>query len=273
MKTCFSTVTGYPGARSNLLVRLACIAFVSGSTISLSFAGYQYGGVRGSPPGFVGPVQRIGFTASHGNVAVGNPYLGGYRGGAMGYPEYRGPLVAPNRAPVGSRNAFVPSPASQIDTIRRQEVVPQTRDPNPPQQPDPSELLLRDHNATPRRSMLRGAKLGHNIYLPIPRRLKRAQGSTKNSSSMRISLLLTHGFPTTAERALIGQKERVLTLDIPSYAMISNYFEAVISQEVDTGSHQPSALTLVCECHPDSGSKRGARYLTCPLLSVPLISG
>lgn len=135
MKTCFSTVTGYPGARSNLLVRLACIAFVSGSTISLSFAGYQYGGVRGSPPGFVGPVQRIGFTASHGNVAVGNPYLGGYRGGAMGYPEYRGPLVAPNRAPVGSRNAFVPSPASQIGTIRRQEVVPQTRDPNPPSSP------------------------------------------------------------------------------------------------------------------------------------------
>ena len=43
-----------------------------------------------------------------------------------------------------------------------------------PQQPDPSELPLRDHNTTPRKSMLNGAKFGHNIYLPLPRRLKRA---------------------------------------------------------------------------------------------------
>jgi hypothetical protein len=50
----------------------------------------------------------------------------------MGYPEYRGPLVAPNRETVGSRNGFVPSPASQIGTIRRQEAAPQTRDLNPP---------------------------------------------------------------------------------------------------------------------------------------------
>jgi hypothetical protein len=132
MKTCFSTVTGYPGARSNFMGRLACIAFVCGSTISLSFAGYHDGGVGGSRHSFVGPVHRIGFTASHVNVAAGNPHLGGYRGGAMGYSEYRGPLVAPNREPVGSRNGIVPSPASQIGTIRRQEVVPQTRDPNPP---------------------------------------------------------------------------------------------------------------------------------------------
>jgi hypothetical protein len=132
MKTCFSTVTGCPGARSNSLGRLACIAFVSGSTITLSFAGYQDGGVRGSQRSFVGPVQRIGFTASHGNVAAGNPYLGGYRGGPMGYPEYHGPLVAPNREPIGSRNGFVPSRASQIGTIRRQEVLPQTLDPHPP---------------------------------------------------------------------------------------------------------------------------------------------
>src|ERR1700730_8589466 len=75
-----------------------------------------------------------------------------------------------------------------------------------PQQPDPSEFLLRDHNAAPRKSIPRGAKLGHNIYLPIPRRLKRAQGSTKNSSGMRISLLLTHGYPPTAERASIGRE-------------------------------------------------------------------
>src|ERR1700730_13570891 len=68
MKTCFSAVTGYPGARSHFLGRLACIAFVSGSTISLSFAGFRDGGIRGSGGSFVGPVQRIGFTASHGNV-------------------------------------------------------------------------------------------------------------------------------------------------------------------------------------------------------------
>jgi hypothetical protein len=111
---------------------LACIAFVFGSTISLSFAGFQDGGVRGSRGSFVGPVQRIGFTASHGSVAAHNPYLSGYRGEAMGYPEYHGPLVAPNRETVGSRNGFVPSPTSQIGTIRRREVVPQTPDLNPP---------------------------------------------------------------------------------------------------------------------------------------------
>ena len=132
MKTCFSTVTGYPGARSNLLGRSACIAFVFGSTISLSFAGFQDGGARGSRGSFVGPVQRIGFTAPHDSVAVYNPYLSRYRGGTMGYPEYRGPLVAPNRETVGSRNGFVPSPASQIGTIRRQEAAPQTRGLNPP---------------------------------------------------------------------------------------------------------------------------------------------
>jgi hypothetical protein len=52
----------------------------------------------------------------------------------MGYSEYRGSLAAPNRETVGSRNGFVPSPASQIGTIRRQEVIPQyhRRDLNPP---------------------------------------------------------------------------------------------------------------------------------------------
>jgi hypothetical protein len=132
MKTCCSTVTGYPGAQSNFLGGLARIAFVFGSTISLSFAGFQDGGVRGSRGSFVGPVQRIGFTASHGSVAAHNPYLSGSRGEAMGYPEYRGPLVAPNRETVGSQNGFVPSPTSQISTIRRREVVPQTPDLNPP---------------------------------------------------------------------------------------------------------------------------------------------
>ena len=46
MKTCFSSVTGYPGARSHFLGRLAWIAFVSGSTISLSFAGFRDGGLH-----------------------------------------------------------------------------------------------------------------------------------------------------------------------------------------------------------------------------------
>src|ERR1700730_16315917 len=75
-----------------------------------------------------------------------------------------------------------------------------------PQRLAPSELLLRDHNTTPRKSMLKRAKLGHNIHLPIPRRLERAQGSTKNSSGIRTSLLLTHEYPTTAERASIGHE-------------------------------------------------------------------
>src|ERR1700730_14634353 len=107
MKTCFSTATGDPGARSNFLGRLACIAFVFGLTISPSFAGLQGGGVRVSRGSFAGPVQRIGFSAPHGSVAAHNPYLSGYRGGAVGYPEYRGPLVARNRETVGRRNGFV----------------------------------------------------------------------------------------------------------------------------------------------------------------------
>src|ERR1700724_3257184 len=145
MKTCFSAGTGYPGARLHFLGRLARIAFVSGSTISLSFAGFRDGGVRGSGGSLVGPVQRMGFTASNGNVDAHNPYLSGYRGGAMGYSEYRGSLAAPNRETAGSRDGFVLSPASQIGTIRRQEVIPRTRDLNPPAaaQP-PSELPLRD---------------------------------------------------------------------------------------------------------------------------------
>jgi hypothetical protein len=75
-----------------------------------------------------------------------------------------------------------------------------------PQRPDPSELPLRDHNAAPRKSMLGGAKLGHNIYLPIRRPLMRAQGSMTNSSGMRISLLLTRGYPMAAESHSIGHE-------------------------------------------------------------------
>ncbi len=126
-------MTSYPGAPSNLLGWLARVVFVFGSTISLCFAGFRDGGVRGSRGDFAGPVQRIGFIASHGSVTAHNPYLSGYRGAAMGYPEYRGPLVAPNRETAGSsRNGFVRNPASQIGTIRRQAMVPQTRDLNPP---------------------------------------------------------------------------------------------------------------------------------------------
>ena len=50
----------------------------------------------------------------------------------MGYPEYRDPLVVPNREPPGSRDGFIPSPATQTGTTRRHEVVPQPRDPDPP---------------------------------------------------------------------------------------------------------------------------------------------
>ena len=133
MKTCFATVTSYPGAPSNFLGRLACVTFVFGSTISISFAGFQDGGGHGSRGSFVGSVQRIGFIASHGSIAAHNPYVSGYRGGATEYPEYGGRLVAPNSETVGSsRRGFVPSPAPQIGTIRRQEVVPQTRNLNPP---------------------------------------------------------------------------------------------------------------------------------------------
>jgi hypothetical protein len=126
MKTSFSTSADYPEARSSFLGRLARIAFVYGSTISLSFAGYHDGDVRGSRS-FAGPILRLGFTASNSNVAAGYPYLGR----TMGYPQYRGPLVAPNRESVGSGNVFVPSPASQTGTTRRQEVVAQPRDPDP----------------------------------------------------------------------------------------------------------------------------------------------
>ena len=56
--------------------------------------------------------------------------------------------------------------------------------------------------------MLGGAKLGHNrdIYLPIRRPLMRAQGSTTNSNGMRISLLLTRGYPMAAESDSIGHE-------------------------------------------------------------------
>ena len=108
------------------------MAFVFGSTTAPSFAGFQDGGVRASRVSFLGPVQRIGSIAPRDSVAVYNPYLSRYRGGNMGYPEYGGPLVAPNRETVGRRNGFIPSPASQIGTIRRQEAAPQTRDLNPP---------------------------------------------------------------------------------------------------------------------------------------------
>ena len=133
MKTCFSTVTGFLGPRWNFLVRFACIAFVFGSTTSLSFAGFQNGGEHASRGGSVGSVQRIGLNAPHGSVAAHNPYLNGDRGQTMERPEYRGPLVDPNRETGGNRNGFVPGPTNQISAVRRQGVVPQTRELNPPE--------------------------------------------------------------------------------------------------------------------------------------------
>ncbi len=132
MKACFSTVTGCPAPRWNFLGRFACIAFVLGSTTSLSFAGFQNGGEHTSRGSSVGPVQRIGLYAPHGSVAAHNPYLNGDRGEAMERPGHRGPLVDPNREALTSRNGFVSNPSNQISTIRRQESVPQTRELNPP---------------------------------------------------------------------------------------------------------------------------------------------
>ena len=132
MKACFSTVTGCPAPRWNFLGRFACIAFVLGSTTSLSFAGFQNGGEHASRGSSVGPVQRIGLYAPHGRVAAHNPYLNGDRGEAMERPGYRGPFVDPNREALTSRNGFVSNPSNQISTIRRQEPAPQMRELNPP---------------------------------------------------------------------------------------------------------------------------------------------
>ncbi len=132
MKTCFSTVTGCPGARWNFLGTFACIAFVFGSTTSLSLAGLENDGVHASRGSFVRTVQRNGFNAPHGSVAAHNPYLNGYRGESMQNPGYRGPLVTPNRATVRNRKGSVPGLTNQLGEIRRQEEVPQTRELNPP---------------------------------------------------------------------------------------------------------------------------------------------
>jgi hypothetical protein len=51
----------------------------------------------------------------------------------MEHPESRGPLVGSNRETVGNRNGFVPSPTNQMSTVRRQGVVPQTRELNAPE--------------------------------------------------------------------------------------------------------------------------------------------
>ena len=121
MKTFFSAVTGHPGARSHFLGRLACIAFVSGSTISLSFAGLPDGGARGSGGSFVGPVQRIGFTASHGNVDAHNLYPRGYRSG-RGYAEDRGSLDADlfgsEEVSIFNTGRFIPSSARSSNDVR-----------------------------------------------------------------------------------------------------------------------------------------------------------
>jgi hypothetical protein len=131
MNTCFSTVTGCPGARWNFLGTFACIAFVFGSTTSLSLAGLESDSVHASRGSFVKPVQRNGSNAPHGSVAVHNPYVSGYRGQAMENPGYRGPLITPNRETVRNRNGSVPGLTNQMGAIRQQEMVPQMRELNP----------------------------------------------------------------------------------------------------------------------------------------------
>jgi hypothetical protein len=65
------------------------------------------------------------------SVAARNPYINGNRGETVERPVYRGPLVGENRETGGNRNGFVPRPANQLSTVRRSEVVPQTRELNP----------------------------------------------------------------------------------------------------------------------------------------------
>jgi hypothetical protein len=124
----------------------------------------------------------------------------------MGYPEYRGPLVAPNRETVGSRNGFVPSPASQIGTIRRQEAAPQTRDLNPPAAARPFGAAPQGPQRDSAKINAQRSEIGSQHLSADPAASEGAQGSTKNFSGMRISLLLTHGYSTTAERDSIGHE-------------------------------------------------------------------
>jgi hypothetical protein len=133
MKTCFSTGSPCPGARWNFLGRFACITFVFASTTSLSLAGPQDGGGHASRGSFTRSVPRVAFNAPHGGVAARNPYLNGSPGEPMEHPEYRGPLVGANRETGGNRNGFVPRPTNPMSTVRRQEGVPQTREPSPPE--------------------------------------------------------------------------------------------------------------------------------------------
>src|SRR5271166_6393189 len=236
MKTFFSAVTGYPGARSHFLGRLACIAFVSGSTISLSFAGFPDGGVRGSGGSFVGPVQRIGFTASHGNVGAHNRYARGYRGG-MGYSEDRRSLVALNRETVGSRNGFVPSPASQIGKIRGQEVIPQTRDLNPPAAarafgPPSQGPQLGSAETNARRSEIGSQHLSANPAASDARARindKFQRYENKFASDLRISDARRE--PLNRARAFL------LNLIDLGYAplMVDNWCDALLSDQIDDG--------------------------------------
>lgn len=133
MKTCFSTGSPCPGARWNFLGRFACITFVFASTTSLSLAGPQDGDGHASRGSFAGSVPRTGFNAPHVSVAAHNPHLDGFRGVPTEHPGSRGSLVAPNRETVGNRNGFVRGPTNQMSTVRRQEGVPQTREPSPPE--------------------------------------------------------------------------------------------------------------------------------------------
>jgi hypothetical protein len=156
MKTSFSTVSARPAARWNFLGRFACITLALASTTSLSFAGPQDGGGHASRGSFTRSVPRVAFNAPHGGVAARNPYLNGSGGEPMEHPEYRGPLVGANRETGGNRNGFVPRPTNQMSTVRRQEGVPQTREPSPPE-------LIRPFGARGRGTQRdSGAIIGHS---------------------------------------------------------------------------------------------------------------
>jgi hypothetical protein len=153
MKTCFSTAAARTAARWNFLGGFACITLVLASTTPFSFAGAPDGGEHASRGGFTSSVSHAGFNAAHGGVAARNPYLNGNRGEPVEHPEYRGPLVGENRETGGNRNGFLPRPITQLSTVRRPAVVPQTRELNP------SELARRPFGARGQGSQRNSAAL------------------------------------------------------------------------------------------------------------------
>jgi hypothetical protein len=99
--------------------------------------------------------------------------------------------------------------------------------------PDPSELLLKDRNPTPRKSMLREAKLVRNIYLPILRPLKRAPRKTKNSGEMGISSLSDS--LTSDDRRERLNRARVFLLNLIDLGYDDSWCDDLLDDQIDNG--------------------------------------